>query len=575
VAASGPDLAAAGALAGLERLPADPFEISGGVTWQGFPLTCEGFTLRVGENTLLVDGVLGQPPRMLETDFAIRGEGPDVSSLAVLFGLELPADPFEVQGRLLRAENGLRAEAVEARIGRAKLEVDGFVGDPPEYAGTDLQASVQGPDLSRYSHLAGVDLPAEAFEISGRLGADGESMTLQGCSARLGDNSASIMGKIRVVDEHTELDLQLDLEGPDLSRIPWLAGIDGLPVEPYRAAGAVGIHPDGWHLSEVRVDSGGMSLEAEGTVTPGPGLVGTELRLLFAGPDSLYPASLAGLDGVPPGAFTVEGTIHVVDDGYALDAVKAEVGSVLARIEGHIGPPPALLGTVLRVDGRGESLSVFEPVLGGTLLPDVPFTVAGGLSVVEAGCRLDSVELKTAANRASVSGLLAVRKKLEGSNVAFEVEGRNLRELGESLSAAGVDGIPELPAEAITVTGRVEIDEAGFLLHGVKGRLGSGTLQLDGRVGPPPEFRGTDLTVHGNGPDATLFTALTGGEIELAPFQLSGRVERPGTDFRFHDFNVRLGEYRAVLNGILGEPPTLAGTDLSFEMAGPGLGLPR
>ncbi len=575
VAASGPDLAAAGTLTGIDRLPADPFEVSGGLTWQGFPLTCDGITLRVGENNLSVDGVLGQPPRMLETDFTIRGEGPDASSLAVLFGLELPADPFEVQGRLLRMESGLQVESVEARIGRATLEADGFVGDPPEYDGTDLQASVQGPDLSRYSNLTGVDLPVKSFEISGHIGEDGESIVLQEGSARLGDNSASIMGKIRVVDEHTELDLQLDVEGPDLSRIPWLAGIDGLPAEPYRAAGAVGIHPDGWHLSEVRVDSGGMSLEAEGIVVPGPGILGTELRLRFAGSDSSYPASLAGLEGVPPGAFTVEGAIRIVDDGYALEAVEAEVGSVLARIEGLLGSPPALLGTVLRVTGRGENLSVFEPFLGGTLLPDEPFEVAGSLAVDEAGCRLDSVELKTAANRASVSGLLAVRKKLEGSNVAFEVEGRNLRELGESLSAAGVDGIPELPAEAITVTGRVEIDEAGFLLHGVKGRLGSGTLQLDGRVGPPPEFRGTDLMVLGNGPDATLFTALTGGEIELAPFQLSGRVERPGTDFRFHDFNVRLGEYLAVLSGILGEPPTLAGTDLSFEMAGPGLGLPR
>ncbi len=223
-------------LTGVKHLPPAPFEVRGGLTWQDFPLIFKELTLQVGENRLLADGSLGKPPRMTGSDFTVRGEGPDASSLAALFGLELPAEPYEVRGRLLRAEHGFRAENVEARVGRITFEADGFVGDAPGYAGTEFQASIQCPDLSRYSDLAGVDLPAEAFEVSGRLGGDGESLTLQGCTARLGDNSAGIEGNIRLAEEHADLDLKLDIKGPDLSRISWLAGIDGLPAEPYRVS---------------------------------------------------------------------------------------------------------------------------------------------------------------------------------------------------------------------------------------------------------------------------------------------------------------------------------------------------
>jgi len=449
------------------------------------------------------------------------------------------------------------------------------IGEYDSIAGTDLQASAQCPDLSRYCEFAGIDLPAEAFGMSGRLGDGGESLVLQGWSARLGENSAAIKGHVRLDDEHVELDLQLDIEGPDLSRITSLAGIDGIPAAPYRAVGTIGIHSDGWHLSEVRAQAGGMTLEAEGTVIPGSGLLGSELRLRFAGPDSSYPAALAGLDGVPPEAFSIEGAIRVVENGYALDSVEAEVGSIMARIDGHLGPPPALLGTTLRVDGRGESLSFFAPLRGGTPLPDVPFEVAGSLAVDEAGCRLDPLEIEIGANRISIAGLLAFGENLAGSDIEFEMGGSDLSETGLLLAGAGVEELPELPAEAFSVTGRVQIDGAGYLLREVVGRIGSGSLRLNGRIGPLPECRGTDLTVLGNGPDANLFTALTGGEIEVAPFQMSGRVERHGADFKFHDFVVRLGEYRAALSGTLGEPPTMAGTDLDFHASGPGLGLPQ
>jgi uncharacterized protein involved in outer membrane biogenesis len=503
VTASGPDLAAAGALAGFGQLPPEPFEVCGGLTWQGFPLVCKDLQLRVGENVILADGALGEPPHMLGTDFSVHGQGPDISVLTRLVQLDFPADPFEIKARLLRVEKGLQVEEAEARIGRTMLEASGFVGDPPEYAGTDLLTTVRSPDISRYSDLAGIDLPPEPFEMTGRLGEEEKGVALRGIQVRLGENSARIDGRYQGSEKGAELDLHLDIEGPDLSRVTLLDGIDGIPAEPYRADGEIRYRPNGWRIRGAKVESDGILFKADGTIIPGPGPGGTELRLQMSGPDSSVSPFLSSLGGIPSEPFTAEGDLLIVDQGFELNGVDIEVGNVKAVL------------TRLVVPGEG---------LGDTEL-------------------------------------------------TFEVEGHDLCESAWLLKEAGVPETAELPDKPFSLSGQVTFNDAGYLLKNIEAGLGTGTLSLDGRLGKPPEFLGTDLELHGDGPDASLFSSLTGGAVPAGPFQVSGRVEKNSGGFRFEDFNFRLGEYLIAVNGTLGKTPTLEGTDLDFQAEGPGTGL--
>jgi uncharacterized protein involved in outer membrane biogenesis len=57
----------------------------------------------------------------------------------------------------------------------------------------------------------------------------------------------------------------------------------------------------------------------------------------------------------------------------------------------------------------------------------------------------------------------------------------------------------------------------------------------------------------------------------VAPFRLHGRLESVDTGYRFHNVRVQLGEYRAMANGIVGEPPQLIGTDFDLHAEGPSL----
>jgi hypothetical protein len=105
--------------------------------------------------------------------------------------------------------------------------------------------------------------------------------------------------------------------------------------------------------------------------------------------------------------------------------------------------------------------------------------------------------------------------------------------------------------------------------------LAKAVAAVDGRIGQTPDFFGTDLTIDSDGPNASLFTAVTGVTIPVAPFKVRGRFQRTDGGFHFDRVSVQLGDYRAYANGSLGEPPRWVGTDLELRASGPGLALFR
>jgi len=151
------------------------------------------------------------------------------------------------------------------------------------------------------------------------------------------------------------------------------------------------------------------------------------------------------------------------------------------------------------------------------------------------------------------------------------LSGETLREVGRF--AAGIIELPELPDEPYSVTAGVAIDDAGYEIRDLRAALGNATATARGRLGSLPDLHGTDLTINADGPNASLFTALTGVSVPVAPFQVDGRVERLADGFRFHNLRARLGGFSARANGRLGEPPRLVGTDLEVEAEGPSLAL--
>jgi uncharacterized protein involved in outer membrane biogenesis len=559
VTAAGPSIRTVGTLTGVTDLPEEPFSVSGGLRWEGFPVTFRQVEITVGDNTLSADGVLGEPPSMEGSDFSLRGRGPDIAAIGGLAGVELPHEPFSVNGRVVRIANGLKVDNVEARVGAMKLS---------DYTGTILQFHGDGSDLAHLQDLAGIALPAEPFEIDGRLTQGDGAIRLDQVRARLGSNTLAVDGQLTTESRFAGTDLKIQAGGPDASQLAAMADISDVPAERYSVEGRVRVLDKGYRVNGLIGSLGSLAVTVDGFVTTRPMRAGSDLQIHVEDTDISHLASIAGITDLPHDSFNLDSRVRVEESGYRLDDFEAAIGGIEARVNGLVGSPPGLNGTDVRIEARGSRLDALGPYLEQENLPGAPFSVSGGVRVVDASYLLDQVRVSVEDHRAAFNGTVMPADHLAGTDLELDIRGPDLSEAGGL--AAGFAELPELPAEPYSLTGRVAIDGSGYELRNIEATLAAAVAKLTGRVGVPPELLGSDLVLDLDGPNASLFTAVTGVMVPVAPFHLTGRVERNESGFRFHEIAAQLGEYRAAIDGSLGNWPGLIGTELLVRTSGPG-----
>ncbi|HSN53692.1 MAG TPA: AsmA-like C-terminal region-containing protein [Candidatus Sulfomarinibacteraceae bacterium] len=573
VAASGPSLRNLGALAGVPDLANRPFSLAGGVRWEGFPITIRDLRARVGDNTLAADGVLGAPPAMLGTDFRLEGAGPDLASLAAPAGLSLPRDSYAVSGRVVRVDRGVRVESVNAQIGQASLTASGFVGDPPEHTGTALVIDAGGPSLAPFSGLLGVQLPDRPFAFEGRLAESRQALLLQGLSVRLGESTVALDGRLTTGRSRSGSVLTILAGGTDASELAAVTGLQRLPADPWTADGTIHILDRGFQLRDFAATLGSLAARVDGRVMPGPDFVGTDLTVHAEDTDLSHPASLAGLSGLPAPPVRIDGQVRVEAAGVRLDEIRATVDGIDIGADGLIGLGTGLAGTDLEIEVRGADLAALGALVSRPGLPREPFSMTGRLRVADGVWETDGLEANAGGARLHLSGSLVPAGGLAGTDLRIDLTGPDLRRAGTLV--AGLVAVPELPAEPFSLTTRVGVDPAGYRIESFRATLADALATIEGRVGALPQLVGTDLTIVADGPDASLFRALTGATVPVAPFRVRGRIRNSSESLGFEHLVVQLGDHRASVHGRLGRPPRFVGTDLEVEAAGPGSGLIR
>ncbi|HSN56324.1 MAG TPA: AsmA family protein [Candidatus Sulfomarinibacteraceae bacterium] len=573
IEASGPDVRSLAALAGISPPAADPFEISGRVRWRGFPVEVSDLEARAGDNRLTADGSLGAPPAMLGTDFQLHGSGPNLAALGALVGLELPSDRFEVDGRVQRRENGVELSAIEVGVGRSRLSVAGFVGDPPEYGGTDLAVSASGPDLRQLSSLAGVELPEGAFEVSGRFGDGGDAIALDGVRAHAAGLSAAVDGRLTTVPGLDGTELELVVDGDDLAVIGPSVGVAGLPQGPFHVEGSIAFEAAAARLRNVEARFANLEVRAEAVVSRSRGLVGSTARGEAAGPRLSVLAPLIGGRPLPEKPFRVVGALEILEHGLGLNGVELELGTASGRVDGTLGRPPGFSGTAVSAEVAGPSLADVGDPYPGVSLPDVPFQLAIEAAVVDGEIRVSSSSLSIDDNLASATGTVSLEDGLVGSHGELTVRGPELGAAARLLAASVGAEWPELPGLEYTLSGVVALDDTGYRVEPLTGTLGRARAEITGRIGQWPDLAGSALDLDIGGPDASILRAVAGMDLPVAPFRVVGRLSTTGDGYGFEGFRLSLGDLRLELDGTAGSPPSLIGTDLDLTLDGPDLSI--
>jgi len=196
VEASGPSLAELGRFAvaaGAEppaRIPKEPYTVAGRARRVPGGVELENVKAEVGSAKLGASGLLSFEDRSIGTDLTFDAEAPDTAMLAASGGTAFPEGALRAHGRIRRTAQGLRFDGTEISIGPSFAELSGIVGEAPRFSGTDLDVSVEGPDLAATlaPWTGPFPLPSESFALSGRVTGSIESFASDRFDARLGDS---------------------------------------------------------------------------------------------------------------------------------------------------------------------------------------------------------------------------------------------------------------------------------------------------------------------------------------------------------------------------------------------------
>ena len=226
-------------------LPDEPFAASGTLEIDDGVFKIAEATVEAGDDRLSVDGTLGALPDVAAFDAAVDARGPSLAGLSrfapgMTVSPRVPAEPFEVAGRVRRVQDGVALSGVAGAVGNTRLRADGILAFRDGGRGTDLRLELDASDTRLASDVAGVALPEGTLQARGRVLRTEAGTVLDTVTVSAGAAFAEVSGTIGDPPDRRGTVLNLSFEGPDLAAaLGSLTGFSPLPAEAFEATAQV------------------------------------------------------------------------------------------------------------------------------------------------------------------------------------------------------------------------------------------------------------------------------------------------------------------------------------------------
>lgn len=471
---SGPDLSLVGGLAGVERLPASPFELVASLERSGERLRIADARLVLPDSRLELTGTIERLQTLEGNDLEFRFEGADVARFRQLLGLPgLAQGPFAMTGRLRRASDGAEQLELQADTALGRARVSGAIGPAPDYYGTRLDFEASGDNLQRVGRAAGyARLPAASFVARGNAEWQAAGLVLRNSTLRAGRDELGLDGRLGRDPLSRDTDLRFSLKGRDLAALGRLAGLQALPGGEYAVRGRLRRVRAASRLDEVRGTIAGATLDLRGRVADDFD-ADTDVVVAIEGPRLEAFAGLAKSYPLPRGRFRFAGGIALTRQKLELRNLRLLAGGAEGTLRASIARPLSLVRGQFAVSARGPDLSRLVPQLGRArpLVSNFELEVSGnarGGSWV-----LDAARLVTEAGSLRAEGRLDWAPDFSATALKLEARAASLAEVGRL-------GGAEWPAEPFEFTAELTGTPTALQVTRADGRLGA--TDFDGRA---------------------------------------------------------------------------------------------
>jgi uncharacterized protein involved in outer membrane biogenesis len=540
---------------GLPPFAEGAFEIDGGIVKLdvGSQLRLDG---NLGAIELFASGTANNLLELDTAELDFSFSGPDTQYVAEVFGIKgAPAVPFRVTGDLAKEDTRLTFSETRAQLGENTLGFDGWLDFRGGIPDGDITLNASGPNFSVVGPFARVpNMPAEEFEISGRIQKTGKSARFDDVKAIVGENRISANGAIGQKGG-PDTQISFNASGPDISILGPMAGLEGIQPRAFDISAVIKPDSAGIRLENAEGDFGEIQLAADGVVGIGRGMAGTDLKLSAAGTDLREIALLTGVPMLPDGPFDVSVRARFENEQLRLSEGTASVAEMNGAISGFV-----LLGA--NVGDFDFDLSVNGPDLADALqfqwlerMSGEAFSVNGNLSRQAGEFELTSVSMSISDFEIGVDGRFAIDDAT--GDVKLRATAPDAEELRKLID------IGYLPEGPVSVSGRVEKQAGELEFSKVVANIGEYTVGIDGTLSNAPLSNRSDLRFSGAGPELSdVGLIFDYDDLPAKTFSFSGEVNGIPTGFAVENFVARIGENNidGAFTADLRDKPEIAGS---------------
>jgi uncharacterized protein involved in outer membrane biogenesis len=471
---AGPDLGFAGGLAGVDRLPAEPFRLAIDVDRAGDTFNISEAVLETADSRVDLSGTISQFRTLAGNDLRFSFKGAELARFHDL--LDLPAGldgAFDIAGTL-RASGDAELIDIQATTTRGTLEVTGPLGARPDYYGTRLRFAASGPSLVRVGALAAVGgLPDVDFRGTGEFEWTKKGAVIRQGRLQAGTDQLGIDGLVARQPLDPGTDLKWSIAGPNLRKLADGFDIAGLPAGPFELRGRLRRETRGSRLDDVRGTMAGAEVRVSGRIADQP-LRGTSVAVSVDGPRLEAFAGLLPDYRLPSGKFRVAGALALTPERVKLTGMRVAAAGAQGTVDADIELPLSAVRGEFRVAATGRDVTPFLPRLGSVRPAMMPFDLQAHGEAQGGAWRLDQAEFKTEAFRISGSGRLDWAPD-------FSATALKVTASAPDLAAAGRVFALSLPAQPFNLTAEFSGTPTAFKVERASGRLGG--TDFEGRLG--------------------------------------------------------------------------------------------
>ncbi|HKJ16927.1 MAG TPA: AsmA family protein [Xanthomonadales bacterium] len=268
------------------------------------------------------------------------------------------------------------------------------------------------------------------------------------------------------------------------------------------------------------------------------------------------------IDGQPMKIEGFADPLHAIYTGGAIDhRLEVDMGDIYLESQGTIDD--ALTGAGARINTRfsGPEIGWLLEQAALPAFSSGEFDIDISLDSTDG----DSVRLDLDGNLGSLlanaNGELDQFVDPSKLDLDFDIRGPDLLALGEAF------GVSHLPAQSYEFIGKVHFLNDTLTVEQFDAKVSEDNISVSGVIGPWPQLANTELSITANGESIrTWESALGMSGWKPNPFSVSGRFSEQNGLVQLQDVNASVGNNLLSVEGALGTPPRMVGSDIDLKI---------